>query len=238
MPNPHCDVAGCDRPCYARQPYCEPHYRRLRRTGDLDPDRAIGATVEAKPCMVDSCGNTSTERGLCHGHYLRLIRSGDVRSARPLGRRVNVDCEVAACGRPAYARQLCKTHYRRLLDQGDVHASTPIRQLGGGTLSHGYRIVAVTPDLQQLTGGRKREAEHRVVMAMMLGRALRDDESVHHRNGNRLDNRPDNLELWSRWQPSGQRLSDRLKHALELLDRYLPDCWREVATRRRHGDTA
>jgi len=117
MPNPHCDVAGCDRPCYARQPYCEPHYRRLRRTGDLDPDRAIGATVEAKPCMVDSCGNTSTERGLCHGHYLRLIRSGDVRHDRWVGASTST-----ARWRLAVVRHMPGSFVRRIIDGSSIKA--------------------------------------------------------------------------------------------------------------------
>ena len=50
--------------------------------------------------------------------------------------------------------------------------------------------------------------EHRVVMMAMLGRPLFPGESVHHRNGQRADNRPANLELWVGPIRSGARASD------------------------------
>lgn len=62
--------------------------------------------------------------------------------------------------------------------------------------------------------------EHVVVMSEVLGRPLLDHERVHHLNGDRSDNRRENLELWSVSQPPGQRVSDKIKWAKEILALY------------------
>jgi hypothetical protein len=219
-----CEVDGCQRPTYAAKPICEPHYRRLLRTGSVSDDVPIGARRTPRRCSALDCLREATERGLCHAHYLRLVRTGQVRSERPLARSGQQACAVERCHEVTYARSMCRVHYRRFMKHGDAQADRPIRSPGReGHVHHGYRVVSVPKQERWLVDGRTSELEHRLVMARMLGRPLTTDESVHHRNGDRLCNRPDNLELWSRWQPRGQRVADKLQWAVELLERYTPE---------------
>jgi hypothetical protein len=190
------------------------HYKRWLRTGN--PVRG-----ERPPtCAVPACERQAKSRGWCHAHYQRWRRDGHP-GETPVRRRG--PCSVARCDRDQYARELCSTHYRRLLHHGDPRAEEPIRIVTGtGWISHGYVYVPVARDERWLSQGERRIAEHRLVMARSLGRPLYEDEVVHHVNGDRTDNRRENLELWSTAQPKGQRTEDKIAFARLMLARYAP----------------
>lgn len=73
----------------------------------------------------------------------------------------------------------------------------------GGVRSHSRGYI------RQYVEGRGCLLQHRVVMENILGRRLLPKENIHHKNGIRSDNRPENLELWTIHQPPGQRYNEQ-----------------------------
>lgn len=216
-------VASCDRDVYAHD-LCEAHYRRRQRTGELRPDVPVGKRPP-QVCAVTTCTKPVDANGLCHGHDQRLRRHGHLQEQLPLGwRRQGEQCAAEDCERKPFAKGYCGTHYKRLVAHGDAKEHIPIRVITGeGGFSHGYWKVPVPPELRHLTDGQPTVGEHRLVMALHLGRALEPGEVVHHINGDRTDNRIENLELWSTTQPKGQRVEDKVAYAREILRRYAPE---------------
>jgi hypothetical protein len=128
-------------------------------------------------------------------------------------------CKFEGCDRPHKAKGYCFGHYRHLLNGHEPRPIRPIRPKGEGTInSDGYRLVVRKGHPSAQKDGRI--PEHRLVMEEHLGRQLFPDETVHHKNGERADNRIENLELWSGKHPKGSKVEDLIEFANEILDLY------------------
>lgn len=93
---------------------------------------------------------------------------------------------------------------RKWLQRGERHG----RWKGGVINVGGYRTIHITPD-HPMCGMAHHSGyvmEHRLVMAEHLGRPLTSRETVHHINGNKLDNRLENLQLRLGGHGKGQAL--------------------------------
>lgn len=141
-------------------------------------------------------------------------------------------CLLEGCPRPHKARGYCELHARRIKVTGDPHGNIPsLRAVtvqhgwtvtGNGCLNaDGYRLIKVNGHPNAFANGMI--GEHRFVMSGHLGRPLHTDESVHHKNGIRTDNRIENLELRTRYHGKGQSVTDRIADAIMILERYAPD---------------
>lgn len=145
------------------------------------------------------------------------LRPGTPRSV------TDMTCVAPGCGAAVSTKGYCKPHYDAVVVRG-APPDHPIRRLYArlpGDVRHeenGY-VIVLTPDHPSVYSNGY-YPEHRLVMESVLGRYLTPDESVHHKNGVRSDNRPENLELWSRFQPAGQRVEDLVVWAEEILRRY------------------
>lgn len=127
-------------------------------------------------------------------------------------------CSVDGCDTLAHCKGMCKLHYER-----DRKGSVNMTKKKRRTFDYGeWYIDTSTGYVRATLSPGNKVYQHRVVMAEMIGRELLPHETPHHKNGDRADNRPENLELWSKSQPAGQRAIDKLEWAREIIALYSP----------------
>ena len=123
------------------------------------------------------------------------------------GSSYRVNCKCLMCGATRYIRirhesaPICRNCYATKIwaKSGPNHP----RWAGGFTIDkNGYRVLTTKDGAVR---------EHRLVIERQIGRKLMRCETVHHKNGIRDDNRPENLEVWVGNHGAGWRLRDYLR---------------------------
>lgn len=130
--------------------------------------------------------------------------------------------ECANCGksfpvykqRVIYCSRVCSGQAQAVAQTG---AGNPNFSGGRYRLVSGYLKVSVPNHVNADASGYV--LEHRLVMEQHIQRLLKRNEYVHHKNGDRADNRIENLELWStrggpRKDPPGQRVYDLIEQIM------------------------
>lgn len=175
-------------------------------------------------CFIDNCTKEAKynhpEGLICPMHYQRWKKQIPMENAIMHTPRIGI-CFTFNCENKIKARGLCRTCYEYIF----VRKSEPIIYRRKGSYEKKKMITKQgyvrwhDPKSPHANSAGK-VMEHRHVMGEFIGRPLLSNENVHHKNGNRSDNRIENLELWSTAQPPGQRIEDKVMWAREIIKLY------------------
>jgi hypothetical protein len=156
---------------------------------------------------------------MCDMHYQRQ-KKGILNMQPEKIRESGRPCTVDGCNREIFAREVCRRCYNKIIVGVKPLTGKEVGQYRREKREQPNGYVVWHDRLSPHANKHGHVYEHRHVMGEHLGRRLEDHESVHHKNGIRNDNRIENLELWSKSQPPGQRVEDKIAWAIDFLSGY------------------
>lgn len=171
-------------------------------------------------CIVDSCSKDKKYAiGYCPMHYQRSKKGIDL-NKEPKVKNKGKTCLNPECFKEPRSRGFCKNCGRKQDKFGDPNVGKKKGKYRKKSRDDGRGYVIQYDPTSIHADAAGRVAEHRKVMGDAIGRRLFDHENVHHKNGIRSDNRLENLELWSKAQPPGQRVEDKIEFYIHFLEQY------------------
>ena len=161
-------------------------------------------------CVCEQCGVTFRKKSSKNpGRFCSLACLNEWQS------RNRQECTCESCGlvfeiRPSTAKRgggrfcskVCEGRSKVVNGIGRVHNGRE------ATLNRDGYVLVYEPGHPAAYRGSGRIMEHRLVAEQVLGRPLSPDEQVHHINGDKADNRPENLFVLSPAEHTAITLSE------------------------------
>lgn len=209
----------CQRPLKSSK-HCQLHHKRYIKFGDCGPLEPIVGTLWLDNRICEFCDSEFNPTNIKQKRCIECIEKSICKGCGEVTKLKMVFCMKCKNKTDIKCKAECGRNISKTSKSGFCKWCNR-EGLTSGIQNHpaGYTILSKHKNHPNATK-RGTIPEHVLVMSNYINRPLIKGETVHHLNGIKNDNRIENLELWSKEHGSGQRVSDKIRYALEIIETY------------------